>query len=61
MICIISLLSSSIRFLIFPMSAIMPNGGQNSILNWATFSASERHHDSSLDFDALEGRILLFC
>ncbi|XP_061345477.1 polyadenylate-binding protein RBP45 isoform X2 [Gastrolobium bilobum] len=34
---------------------IMPNGGQNFRLNWATFSAGERRHDDSPDYTVFVG------
>ncbi|RYR76199.1 hypothetical protein Ahy_A01g000809 isoform G [Arachis hypogaea] len=34
---------------------IMPNGGQNFRLNWATFSAGERRHDDSPDYTIFVG------
>ncbi|KAK7387774.1 hypothetical protein VNO78_22566 [Psophocarpus tetragonolobus] len=34
---------------------IMPNGGQNFRLNWATFSAGERRHDDSPDHTIFVG------
>ncbi|XP_061347860.1 polyadenylate-binding protein RBP45-like isoform X2 [Gastrolobium bilobum] len=35
--------------------AIMPNGGMNFRLNWATFSAGERRHDDSPDHTIFVG------
>ncbi|KAK4284396.1 hypothetical protein QN277_001236 [Acacia crassicarpa] len=34
---------------------IMPNGGQNYRLNWATFSAGDRRHDDSPDYTIFVG------
>lgn len=34
---------------------IMPNGGQNFRLNWATFSSGERRHDDSPDYTIFVG------
>ncbi|KAE9609557.1 putative RNA recognition motif domain-containing protein [Lupinus albus] len=34
---------------------IMPNGGQNFRMNWATFSAGERRHDDSPDYSIFVG------
>lgn len=35
--------------------AIMPNGGQNYRLNWATFSGGERRHDDTPDYTIFVG------
>ncbi|OIW00060.1 hypothetical protein TanjilG_26397 [Lupinus angustifolius] len=34
---------------------IMPNGGQNFRMNWASFSAGERRHDDSPDYSIFVG------
>lgn len=34
---------------------IMPNGGQNFRLNWATFSSGEKRHDDSPDYTIFVG------